>query len=164
MQIFLLIYLVWISHFTVSLLFMSTNVYSYISCFLSEDKNIKEFVMFEFFHHFISLFCLLDSYIFISVLVMSHLIWVYKKNWVAQQKQKYISHISGSQKSEIMVLAYLGSDESPLLGRRWQVSPCILTWWKEGGNKLSYDSQKSTGLIHDGFLAYHFRNYLIKLA
>lgn len=71
----LLIDLVWISHFTVSLLFLSTNLHSYISCFLSEDKNIKEFVMFEFFHHFISLFNLLDGYTFISVLVMSYLIW-----------------------------------------------------------------------------------------
>lgn len=93
MQNFLLIYLVWISHFTVSLLFMSTNVYSYISCFLSEDKNIKEFVMFEFFHHFISLFCLLDSYIFISVLVMSYLIWVYKKKLGGSSKTEiYFSH------------------------------------------------------------------------
>ena len=39
MQNLLLIYLVWISHFTVSLLFMSTNVYSYISCFLSVNER-----------------------------------------------------------------------------------------------------------------------------
>ena len=66
----------------------------------------------------------------------SGLLWQNTIDWVAHKQQKPISHSSGGWKSEIRVLVWSGSDESPPLGWRQLSSLCALTQQEEDWRAL----------------------------
>lgn len=75
----------------------------------------------------------------------------YNKVPQAYKQQKFISHRSGSRKSELRAPAWSGCGESCLGGCRLLTSHCSLTWQRaEGRRKLSHDSHKGTNFIHEG--------------